>query len=458
VVSFTSDPAGALVEIDGRPVGETPCTRPLAAGLYEVAFKKVRYVPHSTLLQVEAGMAPVAATLTPDFGWLTVISEPPGLSVTIDGREAGVTPLRSLEVDTGAHDVLVVSPVHHEEGRRVVIERGERETVSVEPVPRNGGLKVLAVDPDGDAVAGRVLVGGEDVGTTYEPITVLMGRHEVQVRSDAGSWAGEVTVVERELITVEATVKATVAAPVAGVAGLRMVPISAGSFTMGSPPGESGRDDDEKQHRVTLTRGFLMSATEVTQAQYEAVMGESPSHFEGASRPVESVSWYDAVRFCNALSEREGLRPAYRIAGDRVTWDRDADGYRLPTEAEWEYACRAGTTTRFHTGDGEADLDRAGWYSGNSGRETHDVGQKAANAWGLYDMHGNVWEWCWDWYDSYGGDATDPAGPSGPGDYRVLRGGYWYNYAQDCRSANRYDFNPDSSFFYVGFRPVRSTP
>ncbi len=453
VVSFTSDPAGAMVEIDGRPVGQTPCTRPLAPGLYQVGIKKVRYMPHNTLLEVKAGLAPVTATLTPDFGWLTVTSDPPGLAVTIDGREAGATPLRALEIDTGAHDVLVTSPVHHDEGERVVIDRGERETVDVAPVPRNGGLKVIATDADGNAVMGRVLIDGVDAGATYAPITVLMGRHEVEVRSDAGGWTGAVTVVERELATVEAVVESSAAA---SLRGMTLVGIPAGTFTMGSPSGESGRDGDEKQHRVTLTRGFLMSATEVTQAQYEAVMGSNPSEFKGASRPVEMVSWYDAVRFCNALSEREGLTAAYRISGENVTWNLDADGYRLPTEAEWEYACRAGTTTRFHSGNSDSDLELVGWYSGNSGEQTHDVGTKQPNAWGLYDMHGNVWEWCWDWYGDYGGSVTDPAGPRS-GSRRVLRGGSWYFLAQHCRSANRYRFNPDGRDSSFGFRVVRSS-
>jgi formylglycine-generating enzyme required for sulfatase activity len=235
-----------------------------------------------------------------------------------------------------------------------------------------------------------------------------------------------------------------------------MVRIEPWSFTMGSPGDEPDRDRDENQHQVTLTQGFLMSATEVTQAQYEAVMGSNPSEFKGASRPVEQVSWYDAVKFCNALSEREGLTAAYNVSGEDVTWNRDADGYRLPTEAEWEYACRAGTTTRFHSGDDDSDLELVGWYDGNSGLETHDVRTKQPNAWGLYDMHGNVWEWCWDWYGDYGGNATDPAGPRSFL-IRVLRGGGWYYNAQSCRSALRFSNFPDDRYSFNGFRVVRSS-
>ncbi|MDP6803698.1 MAG: SUMF1/EgtB/PvdO family nonheme iron enzyme, partial [Gemmatimonadota bacterium] len=236
---------------------------------------------------------------------------------------------------------------------------------------------------------------------------------------------------------------------------LVFVEIPAGSFTMGSASGESGRGGDEKQHRVTLTRGFSMSATEVTQAQWKSVMGSNPSHFKGGALPVEKVSWFDAVKFCNALSERAGLRAAYQIHGESVKWDRDANGYRLPTEAEWEYACRAGTETRFSSGNGDSDLERVGWYYGNSREKSHEVAAKPPNAWGLYDMHGNVWEWCWDWYGGYPGSVTDPAGPDS-GSYRVDRGGGWFNNAWYCRSANRGWIDPGYRDRYLGFRLSRS--
>jgi formylglycine-generating enzyme required for sulfatase activity len=196
-----------------------------------------------------------------------------------------------------------------------------------------------------------------------------------------------------------------------------------------------------------------MGKYEVTQKEYQAVMGTNPSSFNGGTLPVERVSWYDAVNYCNALSKKEGLTPAYTVNGTNVTWFRGANGYRLPTEAEWEYACRAGTTTPYSSG---SSVDAAGWYGNNSGSVTQPVGQKQANAWGLYDMHGNVWEWCWDWYGNYSsGSQTDPTGAAS-GSFRVLRGGGWDGLASYLRSAFRDGHNPSSQFSNYGFRLVRS--
>ena len=216
-----------------------------------------------------------------------------------------------------------------------------------------------------------------------------------------------------------------------------MVRVPAGTFMMGSKEGEKGRFEDEKLHEVKITRPFLMGKTPVTQMQWVSVMRENPSTFKGYNLPVEQVSWNDAILFCNRLSEREGLTPAYRINGDNVTLDKGADGYRLPTEAEWEYACRAGTATRFYTGNSDSVLGGACWYYDSSDSKTHPVGKKTPNAWGLYDTHGNLWEWCWDWYGGYPSDSvTDPAGPA-TGSARIFRGGSWRNGAEYCRSADR---------------------
>ncbi len=242
-----------------------------------------------------------------------------------------------------------------------------------------------------------------------------------------------------------------------GEIGLEMLRIPAGSFMMGSPPLERGRGEDEAQHPVTLSSDFLIAARELTRAQWTAVMGTEPGSFRGgADLPVENVSWLDALRFCNELSARARLERAYTIVGTSARWNRNANGYRLPTEAEWEYACRGGTTTHFWPGDRDGVLRRAGWFSENSAKQTHEVGGKAANPWGLHDVHGNVWEWCWDLYGDYLSEpVVDPAGPSSGG-ARAIRGGGWNTVARQCRSASRHHYDPDNYCYIIGFRVARS--
>ena len=243
----------------------------------------------------------------------------------------------------------------------------------------------------------------------------------------------------------------------------QMVRIEAGEFLMGSPVGEPDRDADETQHRVEITRPFLLAATEVTQARWREVMEGDPSAYGdcGDTCPVEQVSWFDVVEFCNALSRREGLEECYDIDGDDVTWPRglDCTGYRLPTEAEWEYAARAGTQTAWSCGADAACLDGVAWYDDNSDDTTHPVGTKAANAWGLYDMHGNVREWVWDWHDDdyYADGQVDPTGPAA-GAFRVNRGGGWYRDAAWLRAAFRFRLHPTRRGSSLGFRPARSVP
>ena len=227
--------------------------------------------------------------------------------------------------------------------------------------------------------------------------------------------------------------------------GMKLTLIPPGQFSMGSPPKEEWHRDDEVLHRVTLTSPFYIARTEVTQKEWKALMGTDPSFCTGDDLPVETVTWEQAAEFCGKLGLKEGAK------------------YRLPTEAEWEYACRAGTTTPFHTGE-IISTDQAN-YNGNytyaNGRkgefreETTAAGSFSPNAWGLHDMHGNVWEWCADWYDEYPhDDATDPTGPA-TGDRRIFRGGCWMNFPAVCRSANRAKVVPVSWNFNLGFRVVR---
>jgi formylglycine-generating enzyme required for sulfatase activity len=284
--------------------------------------------------------------------------------------------------------------------------------------------------------------------------------------------------------------------------------VAPGTFIMGSPTTEPGRYTNETQHQVTLTHGLHAQATEVTNQQYRelaqwaydqgyatATSASLVDHLDGSTRilkilgagsyemtfsggvfscvnpthPVKNVTWYGSVAYCDWLSLQQGLPRAY----SHSTWQCNdgspytAVGYRLPTEAEWEYGCRAGSTTAFANGATtvadyvctplDPNLDLMGWYCGNASDWTHPVAQKTPNAWGLYDNHGNLFEWCNDWYALYGGAVTDPVGP-GAGSTRVIRGGGWGSYARFCRSAYRYNADPDYASSGVGFRPVRSAP
>jgi formylglycine-generating enzyme required for sulfatase activity len=252
--------------------------------------------------------------------------------------------------------------------------------------------------------------------------------------------------------------------------------VPAGTFTMGSPVGEPGRVSDETQHSVTLTDSVFVCTHEVRQSEWQSVMGWNESWFLGSDRPVEEVTWFDAAQYCNSLSARDGYSAAYAITGvvhggnhitdATVTLVPSANGYRLLTEAEWEYACRASSSAAFCNGaitvlscGVDPNLTLVGWYCGNASGATHDVEGKGANAWGLKDMHGNVQEWCWDWYAGYpSGPVSDPVGPAS-GSYRVLRGGSWLAYSQGCRSALRIGGNvPSRRYYNIGLRVAKAAP
>ena len=223
---------------------------------------------------------------------------------------------------------------------------------------------------------------------------------------------------------------------------MEFVLITAGKFMMGSPFGEQGRDDSEgSAHEVIIKNPFYMGKYPVTQKQWEKVMGSNPSKLRGEDRPVESVSWTDVQEFIKKLNEKDSTGK-----------------YHLPSESEWEYACRSGTRTRYSFGDDESKLDDYAWYSENSGSETHPVGQKKPNFWGLYDRHGNVWEWCKDnWHKYYDGAPSDgSAWEVGGSSYRVFRGGSWNFNARSYRSAYRFGFVPGDRIGLLGFRVLRN--
>ena len=215
-----------------------------------------------------------------------------------------------------------------------------------------------------------------------------------------------------------------------GGAEMEMVWCAPGKFEMGSPIGETGRFDNEVRHSVSITKGFWIGKYEVTQRQWESVMRNNHSRFKGPDNPVENVSWHDCDIFIRRVNQALGI------------------GARLPTEAEWEYACRAGSDAPVAGSGVIADM---AWYDLNSDNQTHEVGRNQPNAWGLYDMHGNVLEWCRDWFSNSPSEAVDPKGPPS-GSFKVLRGGCWFFYERDCRSAYRLRREPNLRNCIFGFR------
>jgi formylglycine-generating enzyme required for sulfatase activity len=300
-----------------------------------------------------------------------------------------------------------------------------------------------------------------------EPIVSTEGRLIVRHESEVGMLStGESSalaeIISRSLVHLQASRALAVPERRAGeeqefeiAPGVKLVMcwIPPGEFLMGSPEDEMGRRDNETQHRVTLTQGFWLGKYPVTKAEWKAVMGSNPRRFTGTNLPVESVSWND-------IAEPGGFM-------EKVNRSAAAGGiFSLPTEAQWEYACRAGTTTALNSGkkltpeNGACpNLDELAWYRENSENKTHPVGQKKANRWGLHDMHGNVVEWCLDWYYDHTDEAqVDPRGPdSSSASGRVFRGGGWHNYAFNCRVAVRNNSgSPTFSCSNIGFRVARS--
>ena len=449
---ITTTPPEAEVGVGGFAVEKSPATlKEVKLGKYPVIIRLAGYEEERREAEVkENEFTTLDVMLTRSTGALNLASVPDGLSVDVAGRAGpGAPPLAvpqtvktpaTLKLPTGDYTLTFHRAGWPDQQQSVTVARNETKPVLAEFV--GGALEITSI-----LSGAEVFSQGKRLGIT--PLSfpdLIPGSFDLEFRLNGYQNAtarGKVRAKEtaREAVTLE-----RIRRPEEGQAwmvpdlNLEMASVCPGTFTMGSPANEPGRVNDEgPQTRVTLTRAFWLGQTEVTQAQWEALMGSNPSTFKGASRPVEQVSWNDAMAFCRKLTERE--RAAGRLPKGYA--------YTLPTEAQWEYACRAGTTG-LYAGDG--NLDDMGWYEGNSGNTTHPVGQKQPNTWGLYDMHGNVWEWCLDWYGNYpGGRVTDYAGPS-TGTRRVFRGGGWGRGAAFCRSAFRFKGVPSFRFFILGLR------
>jgi len=379
-------------------------------------------------------LATVLILRTPKVTIVIQIDEPDAV-VSVDNGKLQFTTTEAdqtieLQLKKGEHTVTVTKEGYEPYTRQLLVKKGQTEAIQI-------GLATASIRETGGVATPVVPHASGAPPLAVAPFDANQAKQHQQ------TWADHLGV------PVEMT----------NSIGMKLVLIPPGEFTMGSPQEEIDRllsdagkqklpklvidwlPAETPQHRVCITRAFYLGVCEVTQAQYERVMDSNPSGFKesGLDAPVEMVSWEDAAGFCRRLS---GL--------DEET----AAEYRLPTEAEWEYACRGGTTTLYCFGDDEATLGEFAWYVNNSGDTTHPVGEKRPNVWGLYDMNGNVWEWCQDWFDSgYYKDSPrdDPGGPT-TGSHRVRRGGSWYVAPRFCRSAGRGRLAPDYRRNYLGFR------
>jgi formylglycine-generating enzyme required for sulfatase activity len=442
----------------------------------------VRYSLASGSLGSAAVGAPSAPTApTPSFGIVSLASG--SLSITVASAATVSLLDKSVELPAGATlpvnnvtvgDVAVA--VRYADGktenRSVRVEANRSVSVSFDYRPvTTGSLRVSA------ATAGTVWLDGSQRGTVSPGGSLTLsdvpaGSRRVEIRyADGKSETSTATVsAGGAAVAVAFSYQPAPATAFDGLphavtagqswtspSGIKFMVVPGGSFAMGSP--SSGDSDERPVRQVTLT-GFWLAATEVTQGQWQAVMGSNPSDTGrgiGSNNPVNNVSWNDAVIFCNKLSQKEGLQPAYTINGTSVSLNSAANGYRLPTEAQWEYAAKGGEAgVRQNVAySGSNDANAVAWYSSNSGSKTQPVATKAPNALGLYDMSGNVNEWVWDWKDTYPSTTqTDPAGPASGG-RRVNRGGSWFSNATSLRPAYRDGGGPDDRISRLGFRLAR---
>ncbi|MBM4387389.1 MAG: SUMF1/EgtB/PvdO family nonheme iron enzyme, partial [Deltaproteobacteria bacterium] len=337
VVSFESSPSGALLMVDGKPVcQQTPCSKLLATGNYTVSMRKERYLEKSDDVTVKKGMGPVNFTLAPDFGWLTVKSNPPGLDVKINGKIEGKTPIIRKEMSKGGYEVMVSDPGYYDQGKQVMIERGEEKVVDVTLIAKEGGLKVKAFDKDGNALSGEIFINGQKAGEIPYAGKVKVGSHEVEGRTKKGSFKKIASVKENEITEVSEVVKGGVSFTTGGV---EMVYIQGGCYMMGCVAGDSKCGSNERPSHKVCVDDFYLSKTEVTVGQFEECVNDggcSKSNYwtksdnsycnwgysDRKNHPMNCVSWHGAKKYVSWLSKKTD------------------QNYRLPTEAEWEYAAK----------------------------------------------------------------------------------------------------------------------
>ena len=425
---------GAVVYIDNKNVGRVPYTGDnIPSGVHHLRLAKPMYKSLEQEITVKDGeVTELSPELSENFATVT-------LSVGNNARILVNDELKgdgswTGKLEYGDYSVTTKKDGHRERTKVYSISAAsDRQTIKLDaPTPIYGSLNVAVLPDDSE-----VYLDGKKVGTT--PLflqNVLIGGHKLEVKKDGyQTLANDITIKENETYGIDNSelVKGLMTITVNGVS-FDMIEVGAGTFSMGATAeqGDDAGDNEKPTHQVTLTKNYYMGKTEVTQALWTAVMGNNPSALRDDNKPVESVSWNDCQKFIKKLNSLTGKN------------------FRLPTEAEWEFAARGGSNSQHRKYSGSDNLNEVGWHTGNSG--LHDVAAKHPNELGIYDMSGNVWEWCQDWYGEYSSNAQyDPAGPT-RGVYRVYRGGSWVSDAWSCRSSNRGYGNPGRGGNSIGFR------
>jgi formylglycine-generating enzyme required for sulfatase activity len=395
----------------------------------------------------EKGTNSFSYRLTKNTGYLSISVKPVNAQVYLNNELK--SSYSKMELSPGFYKIEVKAESHVSSTKTVEVKLGETLTKSITLSPKYGELRFL-VNPN------TATIEISQKGTVIKTIIgsqiirdLLEGDYDITANASGfKSYKGKFNIRDQERTehNIELQKGSDAPANIETQKGsdipANMVLVDGGTFK---------RDD----YSVTVS-SFIIGKYEVTQREWQEVMGNNPSYFKGDNRPVEQVSWYDAVEYCNKLSKKEGLTPAYTINGDYTTCNWSANGYRLPTEAEWEYAARGGNKSKGYTYSGSNTIGNVAWYDVNSDDRTHDVGTKAPNELGIYDMTGNVWEWCWDWYASYSSSSqTNPKGANS-GSYRVDRGGSWYYFDFGCRVATRLYNSPGYSYSILGLRVLRT--
>ena len=337
------------------------------------------------------------------------------------------------------------------------MKTGDAENVMYPVTARQSAIKVTVTDKE-NVLLGDVYVDGTKVGQSSSVIKVPLCSKEVQVKVNDRTFSEILNLQERQVSEISLDISQVQESrnnEVMKSVDYTVKRISSGTFIMGCTSEQVDCEEDETpSHKVTLTQDFYMMESEVTQELYERVMNSNPSKYKGENRPVETVKWYDAIKFANKLSSMEGLEQCYVLDFDKVLWlNMSCTGWRLPTEAEWEYAARGGQAYQY---SGSNSVDDVAWYDKKSDGQTHDVCSKQANGYGLCDMSGNVWEWVWDQY-GVSDDSTSMVDPTGPidGSFRVARGGGWDASNQSVQVSGRFNVDPANAYGGLGFRLVR---